>query len=225
MKLLRIILILCCTAGAGRAQISTNLPDGLMLNLNFEAAQEGLIPNLALYPLYVPQGGLRIDRVKHRNMLLLEPETGLEIPHSSLLDPNGDDWIVSIRVYLTTDGLILSQGNAEHGFALYSKDGQIFARIRTGTTAYTLQENPRFGISKYRKKWVTIELRIEDGRALLSLNRKRAAQVLDQPPLDGENMRIRVGAHREIPAVFQRFHGMQTIGFSGAVSSLKIHRQ
>lgn len=225
MKLLRLILILCCTAGAARAQICTNLPDGLMLNLNLESAQDGLIPNLALYPLYVPQGSLHIDRIKHRNTLLIEQEDGLEIPHSSLLDPNGDDWIVSIRVFLMSDGLILSQGNAEHGFAIYSKDEQIFARIRTGTSAYTLQENPRFGISKYRKKWVTIELRIEDGRALLSLNRKRAAQVLGQPPLDGEDMRIRVGAHPEIPPVFQQFHGMQTTGFTGAVSSFKIHRQ
>ncbi len=196
-----------------------------MLNLDFEGARDGLVPNKALYPLFVPHSPLHIERIKHRNLLMVDPQTGLNIPHSSLLDPDGDDWVITIRLFLLTDGLILSQGNDEHGVAVYAKDGQIFARVRTGLVAFTLEENPRYGISKFRKKWITIELRVEKGRALLILNRKRAAMVRDQPPLNGDGMRIRLGTHREIPGVFQQFHGMQTAGFTGAVSSFKIHRQ
>lgn len=200
-------------------------PYGLMLNLDFEGAKDGLIPNKALYPLYVPEGSLFVDRIKHRNLLVVDQERGLDVPHSSLLDPAGDEWVVSVRAYLLTDGLIMSQGNDKHGFAIYVKDFQVFARVRTGNVAYTLQENPRSGVSKFRKKWVTIELRIEDGRAMLSLNRKRSALVKGQPALNGEGMRIRLGTHREIPGVFQDFHGMNTTGFSGAINSFKIHRQ
>lgn len=196
-----------------------------MLNLDFESAAYGLIPSKSLYPLFVPQGNLNINRIKHRNLLLIDPETGLDIPHSSLLDPNGDEWVVSIRVFLVTDGLILSQGNEEHGFAIYTKENQVFARVRTGDVAFTLEEDPSYGITKYRKKWVTIELRIEKGRAVMRLNRKYAAQISGQPALNGEGMRIRLGTHRKIPGVFQKFHQLSTTGFTGAVSSLKIHRQ
>ena len=201
------------------------LPKGLMLNLDFEAAQNGLIPSKTLYPLYVPQGDLFIERIKHRNLLIVDPERGIDIPHSSLLDPAGDEWVVSIRIFLVTDGLILSQGNEKNGFAIYSKDHQIFVRIRSGRVAYTLEEDPMFGISKYRKKWVSIELRIEKDRALMLLNRKRAAMVQGQPVLSGEGMRIRMATHREVPGVFSEFNNLGTAGFSGAVSSLKIHRQ
>ena len=60
---------------------------------------------------------------------------------------------------------------------------------------------------------------------MMLLNRKRAAMVQGQPVLNGEGMRIRLATHREVPGVFQDFHGLDTAGFSGAVSSLKIHRQ
>lgn len=200
-------------------------PKGLMLNLDFEGAKDGLIPSKTLYPLYVPEGSLFVDRIKHRNLLVVDPERGLDVPHSSLLDPAGDEWVVSLRTYLLTDGLVMSQGNDEHGFAIYVKDFQVFARVRTGNVAFTLQENPRSGVSKFRKKWVTIELRISNGFALLSLNRKYAATVSGQPALNGEGMRIRIGTHSELPGVFQEFHGMNTAGFSGAITSFKIHRQ
>ncbi|QBG46587.1 hypothetical protein EGM51_03940 [Verrucomicrobia bacterium S94] len=196
-----------------------------MLNLDFEGTKAGLIPSKALYPLFVPTGDLFVERLKHRNLLVVDEGRGLDIPHSSLLDPAGDEWVVSIRVFLLTDGLIISQGNDRHGFAIYTEDHQVFARVRTGNVAYTLQENPRSGITKFHKKWVTIELRIRDGRAFLSLNRRYAAMVSGQPPLNGSNMRIRIGTHREIPGVFREFDNMETAGFSGAINSLKIHRQ
>ena len=216
---------LCIAASSVTAGLKERMPKGLMLNLDFEGAKDGLIPNKALYPLYVPEGSLFVDRIKHRNLLVVDPERGLDVPHSSLLDPAGDEWIVSLRAYLLSDGLIMSQGNDKHGFAIYVKDFQIFARVRTGNVAYTLQENPRSGVSKLRKKWVTVELRIGEGHAFLSLNRKYAAKVMGQPALDGEDMRIRIGTHRETPGVFQEFHGMPTTGFSGAINSFKIHRK
>ncbi|MDZ8120408.1 hypothetical protein [Pontiella agarivorans] len=221
----RVFAYLLSTACISSAKTPELRPKGLMLNLDFEGVKEGLIPNKALYPLFVPTGNLFVDRIKHRNLLVVDEGRGLDIPHSSLLDPAGDEWVVSIRVFLLTDGLILSQGNDRHGFAIYTKDHQVFARVRTGNVAYTLQEKPNSGISKFRKKWVTIELRISAGHAFLSLNRKYAAMVTGQPPLNGDGMRIRIGTHRELPGVFREFQKLNTDGFSGAINSLKIHRQ
>lgn len=208
-----------------QAQSRNILPKGLMLNLDFEMANEGLIPSKSLFPLTVPQNDLSISRINHRNLLEFQLGQGLDIPHSSLLDPAGDEWVISARIFAITDGLILSQGNDKHGVVIYMKDGQIFARVRTGHSAFTLAESANRGISKLKKQWVTIELRIRDGRALLSLNRKRVAMINEEPALRGENLRIRLGDHRELPAVLKNFQAMESTGFTGAISSLKIHRQ
>ncbi|MDF7807239.1 laminin G domain-containing protein [Pontiellaceae bacterium B12219] len=214
-----------CTAQYVQAESPNILPKGLMLNLDFEDAANGLIPSKSLFPLFVPQQGLTVSRINHRNLLELRFGQGLSIPHSSLLDPAGDEWIISIRIFALTDGLIISQGNSTHGFVIYMKDGQIMAKVRTAHTTFTLEESARRGITKYKNRWCTIELRIEPDRALLSLNRERVAQVSGEPALSGEDLRIHLGNHNELPAILSNFPGLETTGFTGAIGSLKIHRQ
>ncbi|MDF7825525.1 hypothetical protein P4B35_15980 [Pontiellaceae bacterium B12227] len=213
---------LSAQTAAPRASI---LPKGLMLNLDFERAHNGLIPSKSLFPLYVPQNNLVIERTVNRNLLMFQPDEGLSIPHSALLDPAGDEWVLSIRLFLLTDGLILSQGNEQHGFMVYSQEGQIFVRARTGHTAFMLNESSVRGIHKYRKRWVTIEVRLRNDIALLSLNRKRACMVTGEPALSGSDLRLRLGDHRKKPGFVKNFKELPSIGFSGAISSLKIHRQ
>jgi hypothetical protein len=228
-KLLTILMTgiigLHCSVQNALGQYNASLPIGLMLNLDFEGAANGLIPSKSLFPLYVPQQGLVVSRINYRNLLELQFGQGLSIPHSSLLDPNGDEWIVAIRVFALTDGLIMSQGNSTHGFVIYMKDGQIMAKVRSGHSTFTLEESERRGITKYKNRWCTIELRIGPDRALLSLNRERVALIQGEPALNGENLRIHLGDHNELPAVLSNFQGLETTGFTGAIGSLKIHRQ
>lgn len=224
------IIGILATAGLGLsrtaalAQSRNILPKGLMLNMDFEEAKDGLIPSKSLFPLFVPSSGLDISRVVNRNVLIVEEGQGLTIPHSALLEPDGDEWVVTIRTFIMTDGLIISQGNAEHGYTIFSKESQIYVRVRTGTSAFTLEEKAHRGITKYRKRWVTIEMRISKNRAILSLNRERVCLVQNQPALSGKDLRIRLGDHKELPTVLKNFKGLAPTGFTGAISSLKIHR-
>jgi len=95
------------------------LPRGLALNLDFEQAQEGLIPSKAACNLHVPQQDLTIEYLDKRRMLAFREGQGLDIPHSSLLDPDGDGWVIVIRVFALTDGIIFSQSNEKNGLAIY----------------------------------------------------------------------------------------------------------
>ncbi len=208
-----------------RAAIRDDLPKGLMLNMDFETAREGLIPSKALYPLHVPMGELGLEWFHGRNMLAVQPEQGLDIPHSSMLEPNGDEWVVTLRAICLTDGLIVSQANGTHGFAIYMKDGHISARVKTGATSFLMQENERYGRKKVINRWVTIELRIRENMAILYLNRERVAMVMDQPALSGDNQRIRIGEHRALPAPLARTTDQTPTGFTGAINSFKILRQ
>jgi hypothetical protein len=201
------------------------MPVGLMLNLDFQEIEEGLIPSKSLYPLHVPLGELGIEWINHRNLLALQAGQGLDIPHSSLLDPDGREWVVSVRAFILTDGLVLSQCNDTQGYAIYIKDQTVQAVLRTGVIAFTLQEGAYLGISKYRNKWVTIELRIKQDRAYLLLNRKRVAMIDLDAPLKGEDMHIRIGNHSTLPPVLKHKPGIEPFGFTGAISSLKIIRQ
>jgi hypothetical protein len=173
----------------------------------------------------VPLDGLLIERFNHRNMLAFQYGQGLDIPHSSLLDPNGREWIVSVRAFVLEDGLVMSQGNDTHGYAIYIKDHSVQAVLRTGRVAMTLKERADRGISKYRKKWVTIELHVKKDRAYLLLNRKRVCLVRHNTPLCGKDMRIRLGTHKTLPIMLENKPYATTNGFQGAISSLKIIRQ
>ena len=221
------ILLLTGLLLCGRAIPSdgSGYPNGLMLNMDLARVQDGLVPNAGLYPLHVPLGDLGIETINHESILLLKNELGLDIPHSSLLEPDGSEWIVSVRVAALSDGMVLSQANDVHGYAIYLKNGAAHAVVRTGGSVFLLKETPESGITDCRKDWVSIELRIKPDMALLTLNRKRAAIALLDGPLEGEDMRIRLGNHRTPPAIMQHIPGAPSTGFSGGISSLKIWRQ
>ncbi len=201
------------------------LPKGLMLNLDFNQVEEGLIRNKTLYPLDVPLGDLGIIPIHNRKVLGILQGQHLDIPHSSLLDPDGSEWITTIRIYAQTNGIVLSQGNDESGYTIYLKEGAVHAAIRTGHSAVILKESRRNGITHCLNTWVTIELRMKPDSAILSLNRHRVALIPLPSPLIGENHRIRMGEHKKPPIALQHNTTLSTSGFSGAVSSLKILRQ
>lgn len=219
LKIILFIFILAPTIWAGFPA-----PKGLMLNLDLENVKNGLIPNKTLYPLYVPLGDLSIDRFNYRNLLAFTSDQGLDIPHSSFLDPNGDQWIVSVRAFIQEDGLIISQSNDDFGFAIYAIEHTIQAVLRSGNSSITLKENPSHGITKYRNRWVTIELQIKPNRTILSLNRRRVAMV-NEKALTGDHMYIRLGSHIRKPAILKNKIDITRAGFTGAINSLKIIRQ
>lgn len=201
------------------------VPKGLILNLDFQNIQEGLIPNKTLYPLYVPLGELGVETLQNRTILTLQNGQGLDIPHSSLLDPDGGEWITSIRIFALTDGLVMSQGNDEKGYAIYIKDGVVHVAIRTNHSTVTLTERPENGITHCLKKWITIEVRIKPETAILILNRSRVAITLLPEPFRGENYQIRIGEHKELPEPLLHSKTATPTGFTGAIGSLKITRQ
>jgi hypothetical protein len=209
----------------GAAAIERNLPPGLMLNLDFQNITNGLIPSKSLYPLHVPLGDLTVEWANYRNMLAIMEGQGLDIPHSSLLNPDGREWIVTVRIFVLSDGIVLSQGNDEHGYVIYLTEHAVRATIRSGAYSMTLKEREDRGISKFRKKWVTIELRIKPDSAILSLNRKRVALLSLDAPFKGTDMQIRLGAPRARPPILKNIQDVKANGFTGAVSSFKIIRQ
>ena len=196
-----------------------------MLNLDFQNITEGLIPSKTLYPLFVPLGELRTQPINSRHTLILSEGQGLDIPHSSLLDPDGSSWVTSIRVVALSDGLIMSQCNDTSGYAIYLKDGVVHAVILSGRTSVTLREQPDRGIGSVLKKQVTIDLKINPDSAMLILNRNRVAYVTLQKPLAGENHLIRIGEHAAIPVPLKRKPAATATGFTGGINAVKILRQ
>ncbi len=201
------------------------LPKGLMLNLDFQNIQSGIIPSKTLYPLYVPLGDLSLISIHNRNVLGMSDGQFLDIPHCSLLNPDGNEWIITIRIYAQTNGIVISQGNTEKGYTIYLKDGAVQVAVRTGHSTVILQESPSRGITHCLKTWVTIELKIRPESATLSLNRSRVALINLQEPLSGKNYRIRIGEQQELPSSLGHHATVSSSGFTGAISSLKIMRQ
>lgn len=219
--LMALSLSFTCT----QTEASNAVPKGLMLNLDFAHVENGLIPNKAFFPLYVPQGDAGIETLLQEPMLILKSDIGLDIPHSSLIQPDGSEWIVSIRLGALSDGMVISQCNDQYGYAIYIKDGAAHAVIRTGRSSMLLKEDSRSGIIDCTKEMVTVELRIKPDMAVLTLNRKRAAMARLDAPLNGDEMPIRIGNHPALPAIMENIQGAGPAGFSGAISSLKILRQ
>jgi len=208
------------------AQATASLPKGLMLNLDLQQIENGLIPNKTLYPLHVPLGDLdTATNNSNRVLLMLEAGQGLDIPHSSLLDPDGGGWVATVRLFALTDGMVMSQGNDENGYAIYIKEGAVHAAIRTSHSTITLKERPENGITHCLNTWVTIEVKIQPEMAILILNRARVAIAPLQTPLRGEDYHVRVGEHKTLPAPLRRDTTATTTGFTGAISSLKLLRQ
>jgi len=201
------------------------MPKGLILNLDFQHVDNELIPNKAFFPLYVPQCDAGIEPLLQEMMLVLKSEIGLDIPHSSLIQPDGSEWIVAVRLGALSDGMVLSQTNDQYGYAIYIKDGTARAVIRTGHSSVLLKEDPQYGVTDCTKEMVTVELRIKSDMALLTLNRKRAALARLDAPLNGDEMPIRIGNHNALPTIMDNIPGAEPTGFSGAISNLKIWRQ
>ncbi len=207
---------------------ATTYPRGLMLNLDFQNAANGLIPNKAFYPLHVPMGTLNTAPLLGKNMLVFLPGEGLDIPHSSLIQPDGSEWIVTLQLAAYPggeNGMVLSQCNAEFGYAIYLINGAPHAVIRTGNCSMLLKEERGTLLTDCRKQLAHVELRIKSDMAILTINRKRVAFAPLDAPLQGEDMPIRLGQHSQLPAILGNIPGAQASGFSGAVSSLKILRQ
>jgi len=169
------------------------LPKGLMLNLDFQGIESGLIPNKTLYPLYVPLGALSFETVNHRNILAVQYGQGLDIPHSSLLNPDGSEWIVSTRIFALSDGIVLSQTDGKTGYVIYINDGVVQAAINTGGATFKLKESEKTGITDCLKNWTSIELRIKPERAMMLINRKWAAMTSLDLPYSGTAQRIPAG--------------------------------
>lgn len=199
-----------------------------MLNLDFQRIENGLIPNNAHYPLHVPIGALTTQELLGRPMLVFPSESGLDVPHSSLIQPDGSEWIVTLQLGAYPDGgtgMVMSQCNDEVGYAIYVTDGVPHAVVRTSDCSMILKEDRSSGLTDCRKELATIELRIMKDMALLTINRKRAAIVTLDAPLSGEEMPIRLGSHNKLPAILENIPGAEPSGFYGAISALKIMRQ
>lgn len=220
-----LILALINFMPALSSDATSSFPNGLMLNLDFQNVEEGLIPNKAFFPLYVPQCDAGVEPFLQEMMLVFKSDIGLDIPHSSLIQPDGSEWIVSVRMGALSDGMVISQGNDQYGYAIYIKNDVAHAVIRTGHSSMLLKEDPRYGVTDCTKDMVSVELRIKPDRALLTLNRKRAAMVRLDAPLSGDEMPIRIGNHHALPAIMENMPGVDPTGFSGVISTLKILRQ
>jgi len=211
-----------------RAQETGRFPKGLMLNLDFGNVSNGLIPNRAFYPLYAPLGNLVTDNLLNEPMLLFTPDEGIDIPHSSLIQPDGSEWVVTVKIGAYPDGgtgMVMSQCNDEVGYAIYLKDGAPRAVVRTGNCSMLLKEDVRTGITDCRNELAIVELRIKSDMAWLTINRKRAAMVALDEPLSGDDMPIRLGNHARLPEILKNIPGTDPVGFSGAIGTLKIWRQ
>ncbi len=213
---------LLCRMAVGLSE--QTLANGLVLNLDCRRVEDGMVKSTSLFPLHVPQGELQFGQVEGLSGLLFTPGKGLDIPHSSLLDPHGGEWVVSMRIHAEADGLIMSQADGDLGYAIYLKDGLVHATVRTEHTAVTLA--PRNRVKSHDlKKRIVVELRIKERRAILSLNRHHVAMVDLTAPLWGDNAFIRLGRHHALPSVLRNIPGSSPVGFQGVIGSLKIYRQ
>ena len=99
------------------------------------------------------------------------------------------------------------------------------AVIRTGNCALVLKEDRRTGITDCRREMATVELRIKSDMVLYTVNKNRVAMIALDAPLQGKTMPIRLGKHHKVPSVGENIPGVESTGFYGAISSLKILRQ
>lgn len=205
--------------------IRAELPAGLMLNLDPAQTENSLIYNKALFPLHVPIGDLRTETIKGRSALIIEPGQGLPIPHSSLLNPNGKEWIVSTRIRAEQNGIVLTQTNPTNGYAIFIHDNALFAAVHTGGQTTILKADPTRGLKTARNRWLSVELRIQPDCVHLNINRRRVAQAPLSTPLSGEDHKIHIASHPKPPEWIKTLAGIPNEGFSGALRSLKMHRQ
>lgn len=212
----------------GQAQTRTTMPKGIMLNMDFRNATEGLVPNRSNYPLYTPLKGVQIKTLLREPMLVLPADQGLDLPHSSLIQPDGSEWIVTVRLGARPDGgngMVVSQCDDAHGYAIYLKDGAVHAAVRTADSTLVLRQPPATVIMDCRKEMVSVELRIKADRAVLMLNRARVADAPLSAPLTGDYMPVRLGMHHETPSLLKDMPNITAQGINGAISHLLIWRK
>jgi hypothetical protein len=204
---------------------ASSLPKGVMLNLDFQNIENGLIPNKTLYPLFVPLDNLGTESINNRKILAFQEGQSLEIPHSSLLDPAEDIWVISLRFFALSNGIIMSQGNTEKGYVIYLKDNDLYAAVRTGHTTVIMEGSAETDTTGCLNRWITTELKIKRNSAMFSINRKKVDLVPLHYSFTGQGYKIRFGQQTEIPAPFKQTKPVPANGFTGGISSVKILRQ
>ena len=229
MKIFRIVgrfafFSLALLAFAPPAKASGVMPKGIILDFNLQRTGGGLIPNRTIYPLYVPLGDLKLIPEYQIRVLNLDRGQSLKIPHTALLDPDGGEWDVSIRIFAKTNGIVLTQANEDVGYILYLEDGIIHASVNVGSTLVSIVEDPRSGQTYCLNRWVSIDLRIKPDMVLMNVNRKRAAIAFLPTPLKGKNMHVRIGSLDKLPEPL-KYLPISPLGFSGAIRSFRIVRQ
>ena len=230
LLLLFSLFLVCETAQAKRwstEDISPepSLPKGVVLNLDFQNIQDGLIPSKSLFPLYVPFGELKFGMARTRRVLLIDPDEKLLIPHSSVLDPNGKLWVTSIQLYARANGIVVSQCNQTNGYVIYIADGVVHAAIHNEGKTVVLREKPGCGLGKMFNKQVTVVLQIKPDGAFLFLNRNVVAYAPLKKPFLGKNFLIQIGKNKHLLPALKKISNLPKQGFSGAVATFKIIRQ
>jgi len=197
---------------------------GVMLNLDLEHVRDGLIPSKSFYPLSVPLDTLKIQPVDGRPVLVFKEHQGLDVPPSSLLDPGGKEWVVTVRFFAQTDGVILQHANEHVGYTLRIEDGAVEVILHSDGEDVFLRESADRGITSCLKKWMILEIHIQPDQAMLVLNRAHVARVPLKRSLFGTDFHLRLGQ----PKIFAPLREDQPEyprGFSGGLSTLKFLRQ
>jgi hypothetical protein len=141
------LCIISCLLGWGAleaayAQAPASELKGVMLNLNMERVKDGLIPSKSFYPLFVPLDNLKVQIVQKRALLVFRKNQGLDVPPSSLLDPSGASWVVTLRAFPKSDGIILQHANADCGYTIRIRKEALVAVIHSGGKEIILKEDP-----------------------------------------------------------------------------------
>jgi hypothetical protein len=228
IQLIVVSLLFLAHLGTQAQETISFAPKGRVLNMDFDATMNGLIPNKGGYPLFVPLNGLEVKTLINEQMLDLPADKGLIVPHSSILQPDGSMWISSVRVGVRASGktgMVMSQTNDRHGYAIYLLDGAVYAAVSTDDSVIILQENSDSILHDCSKSMVRIDLEIKADEAILLLNRAIVASAPLTAPLDGaDNMPLRIGNHESLPG-FLTEKEIPANGIFGAISTLQLWRQ
>ncbi|MBN2704465.1 MAG: hypothetical protein JXR23_09670 [Pontiellaceae bacterium] len=204
-------------------------PKGLIFNMNFDAASNGLVPNKGGFPLFVPLNGLEVKTLINEQMLDLPADQGLTVPHSSILQPDGSMWLAGVRVGVRPSGktgMVMSQTNDRHGYAIYLLDGAVYAAVCTADSVIILQQSSDSILRDCSKGMVRIDLEIKANEVVLLLDRAKVASAPLTAPLDGggADMLLRIGNHESLPP-FLAEQEIPANGIFGAISLLQLWRQ
>ena len=197
---------------------------GVMFRLDLEHISDGLIPSKSFYPLFVPLNTLKVRSLDGRSVLVFNSDQGLDVPPSSLLDPGGMEWVVTVRFFAQSDGVILRHANAHSGYTLRVENGAVEVILHSEGKDILLKESAERGVTSCLKKWMVLELHIQPDQAMLVLNRVHVARVPLERSLFGRDFYLRLGQPK-IFAPLREDDPEYPRGFSGGLSTLKFLRQ